>query len=106
MINLRNSLKACSGRLTSCQLVQVRINPHTKKSTRRARPIACNGVQREHNKKLNNGLPILHKVPPKRDYGRYFCIMAEKGGTSHGGLTEKLSLFFHAKKQEVNAYGR
>ena len=27
----------------------------------------CNGVQREHNKKLNNGLPILHKVPPKRD---------------------------------------
>lgn len=68
--------------------------------------VACNGVQREHNKKLNNGLPILHKVPPKRDYGRYFCIMAEKGGTSHGGLTEKLSLFFHAKKQEVNAYGR
>ena len=68
--------------------------------------IHCNGVQREHNKKLNNGLPILHKVPPKRDYGRYFCIMAEKGGTSHGGLTEKLSPFFHAKKQEVNAYGR
>ncbi len=33
-------------------------------------------------------------------------IMAEKGGTSHGGLTEKLSPFFHAKKQEVNAYGR
>ncbi len=30
--------------------------------------------------------------------------MAEKGGTSHGGLTEKLSPFFHAKKQEVNAY--
>ena len=25
----------------------------------------CNGVQREHNKKLNNGLPILLKVPPK-----------------------------------------
>ena len=48
----------------------------------------CNGVQREHNKKLNNGLPILHKVPPKRDYRRYFCIMAEKGGTSHGGLTD------------------
>lgn len=46
--------------------------------------MTCNGVQREHNKKLNNGLPILHKVPPKRDYGRYFCIMAEKGGTSHG----------------------
>lgn len=68
--------------------------------------IDCNGVQREHNKKLNNGLPILHKVPPKRDYGRYFCITAEKGGTFHGGLTEKLSPFFHAQKQEVNAYGR
>ena len=66
----------------------------------------CNGIQREHNKKLNNGLPILHKVPPKRDYGRYFCILAEKGGTSHGGLTEKLSPFFYAQKQEVNAYGR
>lgn len=65
---------------------------------------ACNGVQREHNKKLNNGLPILHKVPPKRDYGRYFCILAEKGGTSHGGLTEKLSPFFYAQKQEVNAF--
>ena len=71
-----------------------------------SRKNSCNGVQREHNKKLNNGLPILHKVPPKRDYGRYFCIMAEKGGTSHGSLTEKLSPFFHAKKQEVNAYGR
>ena len=68
--------------------------------------IDCNGVQRELNKKLNNGLPILHKVPPKRDYGRYFCILAEKGGTSHGGLTEKLSPFFYAQKQEVNAYGR
>ena len=67
---------------------------------------SCNGVQREHNKKLNNGLPILHKVPPKRDYGRYFCILAEKGGTTHGGLTEKLSPFFYAQKQEVNAYGR
>ena len=66
----------------------------------------CNGVQREHNKKLNNGLPILRKVPPKRDYGRYFCIIAAKGGASHGGLTEKLSPFFHAKKQQVNAYGR
>lgn len=44
----------------------------------------CNSVQREHNKKLNNGLPILHKVLPKRDYGRYFCILAEKGGFSHG----------------------
>ena len=32
-------------------------------------------------------------------YGRYFCIMAEKGGTSHGGLTEKLSLFFMPKNR-------
>ena len=61
--------------------------------------VVCNGVQREHNKKLNNGLPILHKVPPKRDYGRYFCIMAEKGGTSHGGLTEKSSPFFMPKNR-------
>ena len=80
----------------------IQINASTKKVNKKT----CNGVQREHNKKLNNGLPILHKVPPKRDYGRYFCIMAEKGGTSHGGLTEKLSPYFHAKKQEVNAYGR
>lgn len=79
---------------------------HVEKIFLAEKNIGCNGVQREHNKKLNNGLPILHKVPPKRDYGRYFCIMAEKGGTSHGGLTEKLSPFFHAKKQEVNAYGR
>ena len=82
------------------------VYPQLKMLIRLLKVIPCNGVQREHNKKLNNGLPILHKVPPKRDYGRYFCIMAEKGGTSHGGLTEKLSPFFHAKKQEVNAYGR
>ena len=31
----------------------------------KSQSITCNGVQREHNKKLNNGLPILHKVPPK-----------------------------------------
>ena len=53
-------------------------------------------VYKGHTKKLNHGLPILHKVPPKRDYGRYFCIMAEKGGTTHGDLAEKLSSFFHA----------
>ncbi|OUP05847.1 hypothetical protein B5F35_16365 [Anaeromassilibacillus sp. An200] len=28
---------------------------------------------------------ILHKVPPKRDYGRYFCILAEKRGSSQNG---------------------
>ena len=57
---------------------------YTEDMKSRAKENTCNGVQREHNKKLNNGLPILHKVPPKRDYGRYFCILAEKGGTSHG----------------------
>ena len=46
------------------------------------------------------------KYRPNETTGGNFCIMAEKGGTSHGGLTEKLSPFFHAKKQEVNAYGR
>ena len=86
------------------ELAETTVNTYKKRIRLYIKP--CNGVHREHNKKLNNGLPILHKVPPKRDYGRYFCIMAEKGGTSHGGLTEKLSLFFHAKKQEVNAYGR
>ena len=86
------------------ELAETTVNTYKKRIRLYIKP--CNGVQREHNKKLNNGLPILHKVPPKRDYGRYFCIMAEKGGTSHGGLTEKLSPFFHAKKQEVNAYGR
>ena len=37
----------------------------TKEARERIKRIICNGVQREHNKKLNNGLPILHKVPPK-----------------------------------------
>ena len=77
-----------------------------KRDSSKNHPTICKNVQREHNKKLNNGLPILHKVPPKRDYGRYFCILAEKGGTPRGGLTEKLSPFFYAQKQEVNAYGR
>ena len=46
------------------------------------------------------------KYRPNETTGGTLCIMAEKGVTSHGGLTEKLSPFFHAKKQEVNAYGR
>ena len=92
--------------LAICSFGMVQAHADESDSTDAVKTYYCNGVQREHNKKLNNGLPILHKVPPKRDYGRYFCIMAEKGGTSHGGLTEKLSPFFHAKKQEVNAYGR
>lgn len=97
-----------AGKSTLLKLIKQKIDEKAQKKEKTLciNINACNGVQREHNKKLNNGLPILHKVPPKRDYGRYFCIMAEKGGTSHGGLTEKLSPFFHAKKQEVNAYGR
>lgn len=105
-LNIRETLKASTFELKEKQEFFKKKWRREHISTIIACTVACNGVQREHNKKLNNGLPILHKVPPKRDYGRYFCIMAEKGGTSHGGLTEKLSLFFHAKKQEVNAYGR
>lgn len=36
-----------------------------EKESEHSKYLLCNGVQREHNKKLNNGLPILHKVPPK-----------------------------------------
>lgn len=57
-------------------------------------------------KTKNAGVHELNFIHPNIYYRTYFCIMAEKGGTSHGGLTEKLSPFFHAKKQEVNAYGR
>lgn len=107
--NLKFSVKAVgasSGTRWKTVGLYVTSDPTGRNGKESTKAKDCNGVQREHNKKLNNGLPILHKVPPKRDYGRYFCIMAEKGGTSHGGLTEKLSPFFHAKKQEVNAYGR
>lgn len=90
------------GVVTLIKSIQIKENNLLITGRRRkkdANEYVCNGVQREHNKKLNNGLPILHKVPPKRDYGRYFCIMAEKGGTSHGGLTEKLSPFFMPKNR-------
>ena len=40
--------------------------------------IVCNGVQREHNKKLNNGLPILHKVPPNETTGGIFVSWRRK----------------------------
>ena len=39
--------------------------PRRYKENSTVKGTICNGVQREHNKKLNNGLPILHKVPPK-----------------------------------------
>lgn len=63
------------------------------------RKVVCNSVQREHDKKLNNGLPILHMIPPYRDYGRYFCIMAEKGGTMRQGLMKHQAHFLYPKQE-------
>lgn len=59
----------------------------------------CNSVQREHDKKLNNGLPILHMIPPYRDYGRYFCIQAGKGGTIRPGLIKYQTHFLYPKQE-------
>lgn len=59
----------------------------------------CNSVQREHDKKLNNGLPILHMIPPYRDYGRYFCIQAGKGGTMLPGLIKYQAHFLYPKQE-------
>ncbi len=39
------------------------------------------------------------KYRPNETTGGIFCIMAEKGRNFHGGLTEKLSPFFHAKNR-------
>lgn len=61
--------------------------------------LACNSVQREHDKKLNNGLPILHMIPPYRDYGRYFCIQAGKGGTIRPGLIKYQAHFLYPKQE-------
>ena len=61
--------------------------------------VHCNSVQREHNKKLNNGLPILHMIPPYRDYGRYFCIQAGKGGTMRPGLIKYQAHFLYPKQE-------
>ncbi len=85
---------------SNCSLNRFFAKSRKRNHHSRIRTDSCNGVQKEHNKKLNNGLPILHKVPPKRDYGRYFCILAEKGGTSHRGLTEKLNPFFTPKNRK------
>ena len=60
---------------------------------------SCNSVQREHDKKLNNGLPILHMIPPYRDYGRYFCIQAGKGGTMLPGLIKYQAHFLYPKQE-------
>ena len=45
--------------------VQMKDGPGRKSTKTFSKGNSCNGVQREHNKKLNHGLPILHKVPPK-----------------------------------------
>ena len=58
----------------------------------------CNSAQREHDKKLNNGLPILHIIPPYRDCGRYFCIQAGKGGTMRPGLMKHQAHFLYPKQ--------
>ena len=59
----------------------------------------CNSAQREHDKKLNNGLPILHIIPPYRDCGRYFCIQAGKGGTMRPGLMKHQAHFLYPKQE-------
>ena len=46
------------------------------------------------------------KYRPNETTGGIFVSWRRKEELPTGGLTEKLSLFFHAKKQEVNAYGR
>ena len=38
----------------------------------------CNGVQREHNKKLNNGLPIYTKYRPNETTGGIFVSWRRK----------------------------
>ena len=64
----------------------------------------CNSVQREHDKKLNNGLPILHMIPPYRDYGRYFCIQAGKGGTIRPGLIKYQAHFLYRVSSEAGPH--
>ena len=44
------------------------------------------------------------EIPPKRDYGRYFCSLARKEEPPHRGLMKKQAPFFHAQNQEVNVY--
>ena len=46
------------------------------------------------------------KYRPNETTGGIFVSWRRKEELPTGGLTEKLSPFFHAKKQEVNAYGR
>ena len=51
-----------------------------------------------HYKFTKTELPTLYKVPPKRDYGRYFYILAEKGGTTPPGPDVKVGPLFSCPK--------
>lgn len=50
-----------------------------------------------HDKFTKIELPTLYKVPPKRDYGRYFCILARKEELPHRGLMKSQAPFFMPK---------
>ena len=50
-----------------------------------------------HDKSTIIELPTLYKVPPKRDYGRYFCISARKEEPPHRGLMKNQAPFFMLK---------
>ena len=57
----------------------------------------CNGVQREHYKNLTMDCQSYAEIPPKRDYGRYFCILARKEEPPHRGLMKNQAPFFMPK---------
>lgn len=50
-----------------------------------------------HDKSTKIELPTLYKVPPKRDYGRYFCSLARKEEPPHRGLMKSQAPFFMPK---------
>ena len=50
-----------------------------------------------HDKSTIIELPTLYKVPPKRDYGRYFCSLARKEEPPHRGLMKSQAPFFMPK---------
>ena len=50
-----------------------------------------------HDKSTKIELPTLYKVPPKRDYGRYFCRLARKEEPPHRGLMKSQAPFFMPK---------
>lgn len=85
--------------LAICSFGMVQAHADESDSTDAVKTYYCNSVQREHDKKLNNGLPILHMIPPYRDYGRYFCIQAGKGGTIRPGLIKYQAHFLYPKQE-------